>query len=120
MKKLLLVDDEIYIFNIFKHFSKNNFIVDYAPDGRRGLSLFNRNNYDLVITDLTMPKMDGMELSRQFTKIRPDIPIILFTGYNEVIPPETREALGIREVLFKPVSSKILASSIRRIIDRNE
>ena len=76
--------------------------------------------FDLVITDLTMPGIKGSELSREIIKIRPDIPIILITGYDGVISPEMKKKLGIKEVLFKPFSNNMLTSSIRRVLDQKE
>jgi len=90
--------------------------------GTEALEVFCRqpDKFGLVITDLTMPGMKGTELSREIIKNRPDIPIILCTGYYEVISPEMRQELGIREVLFKPVSDNVLTESIRRVFDQKE
>jgi two-component system, cell cycle sensor histidine kinase and response regulator CckA len=70
--------------------------------------------FDLLITDLTMPGMTGMDLARQVREVRPDLPIILSSGYADEVPEETLKALGIREVLPKPFQSQALRAAIGR------
>lgn len=77
----------------------------------------NPNRYDVVVTDLSMPKMSGIELSRAFLKIRPDTPIILCTGYSGHLAPEDAKEIGIREMLLKPVMNRDIAKLIRKIMD---
>ncbi len=72
--------------------------------------------YDLVITDLTMPNFTGAELARKFQDIRPDIPIILCTGYKERLSREDMERLGIKEVLIKPVQVRQLAEMMQQLL----
>jgi len=76
------------------------------------------DKFDLVITDLTMPKMTGKDLTRELIKIRPDIPVILSSGYTESISLEKAKQLGVRDYLMKPIAMKDLASSIRKILDK--
>ena len=73
-------------------------------------------SFDLVITDLTMPGLSGRELARGVQRIRPDVPVILCTGYSEQILPEKANELGIREVLCKPVAVRELARAVHRAI----
>ena len=75
-------------------------------------------NFDLVISDVTMPKMNGIELARKLIEIRPDIPIILTTGFTDLIKPEEAAGIGIREVLIKPYSKRDLGKTIRRVLDK--
>ncbi len=74
-------------------------------------------SYDLVVSDVTMPGMTGVELSRRLMEIRPDIPIILSTGFSELITPEEAKRLGIRELIMKPYDRRQLAETIRRVFD---
>lgn len=74
-------------------------------------------DFDLIITDQTMPGLTGKELSEQLMAIRPDIPIILCTGFSEVINEEKARAIGIREFIMKPVVITDLARVIRRTLD---
>jgi two-component system, cell cycle sensor histidine kinase and response regulator CckA len=71
-----------------------------------------------VITDLTMPAMTGLDFARQLQAIRPDLPIILTTGYNSTLTPERVRELGIREMLLKPLSMHSLAQALRRALNQ--
>ena len=73
--------------------------------------------FDLVITDLDMPDMTGDELAKALISVRPDIPIILCTGFSEIITKEKMAAVGIRELIMKPVIKNELAKVIRRVLD---
>ena len=73
--------------------------------------------YDLVISDMTMPKMTGDELARQIKAIRSDIPIILCSGFSERIHPHSMEAIGISAVLMKPVIYADLAHTVRQVLE---
>ena len=73
--------------------------------------------FDLVISDVRMPMMNGIELARKLLKIRPDIPIILATGFTDLIKPEEITSIGVREVLHKPYSLRDLGTTIRRVLD---
>lgn len=74
-------------------------------------------DFDLVITDLTMPQMTGVELAADLVKIRPDLPIILCSGFNESVSPEIARKLNIREFLMKPAKLADFAKAIRRVLD---
>jgi CheY-like chemotaxis protein len=75
---------------------------------------------DLVITDMTMPNMTGAELAQELRRIRPGIPVILCTGFSEVITPERVKALGIKEFIMKPMVKSQIASAIRRALDQKD
>ncbi len=76
------------------------------------------NRVDLVITDMTMPVLTGAELARQLIALRPDIPIILCTGFSDKIDAARAREIGIREYLMKPVVLKDLARAIRKVLDK--
>jgi len=67
---------------------------------------------------LTMPKMTGKDLARELIKIRPDIPVILSSGYTESISLEKAKQLGVRHYLMKPIAMKDLAKGIRKVLDK--
>jgi CheY-like chemotaxis protein len=69
--------------------------------------------FDLVITDLTMPHFTGLDLARRFQARRPDLPIIICTGYTELLKPEEVRLLGVREVLTKPLGLTQLAETVK-------
>ena len=68
---------------------------------------------------MTMPQMTGDQLARQVWEIRPDLPVILCTGYNEMISEDKANAMGIRKFLLKPVDKEELAVAIRNALDAN-
>jgi len=74
--------------------------------------------FDLVITDQTMPNMTGITLAQELMRIRPDIPVILYSGFDESITPELLKQTGIREFIMKPVAKKELAVVIRKVLDK--
>jgi ABC-type amino acid transport substrate-binding protein/signal transduction histidine kinase/ActR/RegA family two-component response regulator len=74
---------------------------------------------DLVVTDMTMPNLTGVELARQLIDLRADIPIILCSGFNETIDAAGAKAVGVREYLMKPVDMKELANVVRKVLDEN-
>ena len=76
--------------------------------------------FDLVITDQTMPEMTGVVLATKLLKVRPDLPIILCTGYSESVSTETAKEAGIREFVMKPASKKELAEAVHRALARPE
>jgi DNA-binding NtrC family response regulator len=76
------------------------------------------DKFDLVITDMAMPKMMGKELAQTLIDIRPDIPIIICTGYSDQIDPATAESIGIRNYIAKPIMGDMLALKVREILDK--
>jgi ABC-type amino acid transport substrate-binding protein/signal transduction histidine kinase/CheY-like chemotaxis protein len=77
----------------------------------------NRDHVDLIITDMTMPTLTGVELAQQLIRLRADIPIILCTGFSENINAAKAKEIGIREYLMKPVVMKELADTVRKVLD---
>jgi CheY-like chemotaxis protein len=70
--------------------------------------------YDLVITDQVMPEMTGLQLSVELLKIRPELPIIIMTGYSESVDQDKAKAAGIREYIEKPFTKRLISQVIRR------
>jgi len=77
------------------------------------------DGFDLVITDQTMPGMTGVLLAEKLRAMRPDIPIILCTGYSETVSPEEAESKDIQAFIMKPLSKIEAAETIRRVLDSN-
>jgi PAS domain S-box-containing protein len=82
-----------------------------------GMFLASPEQYDLVITDMTMPIMPGNELAREVLQIRPDIPIILCTGFSEYIDEAKAKSLGIRAFIMKPFTKKALGRLVRDVLN---
>ncbi|WP_299981100.1 response regulator, partial [Desulfobacula sp.] len=72
-----------------------------------------------VITDLAMPNMPGDKLAAELAKIRPDIPILLCTGFSETMSEEKVASLGIKGFILKPIVMKDLARKIREVLEKN-
>jgi len=78
------------------------------------------DEYDLVITDMTMPNMTGVELVPRLKEIRSDIPIIICTGFSEMIDEDKAKAVGIREYVMKPIVIEEIAKTIRKVLDERQ
>ncbi len=119
-EKILLVDDEEQIVDMVKQLlERMGYHVTGFTDSTEALEVFRAEpeNFDLVITDTTMPNMPGVELSKELLHIRPDVPIIICTGYSEEISEEKAKAIGIRAFVMKPVFKNELSAIIRKILD---
>jgi len=119
-ERLLLVDDEQAIIAIEKRILERlGYQVTSRPGSLEGLEAFRANpdQFDLVITDMSMPNMSGDKLAAELIKIRPDIPILLCTGYSESVTDEKIKALGIKGFLMKPIMIKAFAQKIRDVLD---
>jgi len=77
-------------------------------------------DFDLVITDMTMPNMTGNKLAREIMHIRPAIPVIICTGFSEAITSESAKAIGIKAFIMKPLIRQQIAATIRRVLDQKE
>ena len=119
-ERILFVDDEEFLIDTGQEtLEQLGYKVVATMSSQEALELFRSqpDQFDLVITDQTMPKMTGAELATKIMEIRPDIPIILCTGFSEVITEEQAKSLGIRAFVFKPISKKELALTTRRVFD---
>ena len=75
-------------------------------------------DFDLIITDMTMPKMTGMELSKKILQIDPDMPIIICTGFSELITDKKAYSMGVKKLVMKPVIRNDIAKVIREVFDK--
>jgi PAS domain S-box-containing protein len=119
-ERILLVDDEPAIVDIGKGMLENlGYTVETRTSPIEALEAFKAqpDKFDLVITDMTMPKMTGDELAKELMKIRPDIPIIVCTGFSERINEEKAKAMGIRRLVMKPIVQRELAEAVREALD---
>ncbi|MBD3290741.1 PAS domain S-box protein [candidate division KSB1 bacterium] len=119
-ENILFVDDEKSIVKLCnKILSQLGYSVTYDTDPIHIRELFRSDpqKYDLVITDMTMPNLSGDRLAIDLLQIRPDIPIIICTGFSEKISPEKAEQMGIKGFLMKPVEQVPLAKLVRKVLD---
>jgi len=119
---ILVVDDEETIIRMEKRVLENlGYIVTTATNSKDAFQLFQMQpeNFDLVVTDMTMPDMTGAELSKKLLDIRPDIPIILCTGFSHKMSEKKAREIGISKFCMKPLSGAQLADVIRKVLDEN-
>ena len=76
-----------------------------------------KDKFDLVITDMTMPQMTGEKLAKALIRLRPDIPVILCTGFSTKIDEKKAMAMGIRAFVSKPVLKREIAETVRAVLD---
>ena len=119
-ERILIVDDEPSILKINSLvLERQGYRVVAENDSLRALELFKKapNAFDLVLSDVTMPKLTGDRLAEAIMAIRPDIPVILCTGYSRLITQQTTDAMGVRALVAKPVVKKTLLTEIRKVLD---
>ncbi|OQX61493.1 MAG: hypothetical protein B5M55_08825 [Desulfococcus sp. 4484_242] len=119
-ERILLIDDEKAVVEpaqcLLEHLG---YEIVSKTSAVEALEMFRADpdRFDIVITDHTMPHMTGQDLAGEFLRMRPDIPIILCTGFAEPSISETAKASGIRELIAKPVAIHELAETIRNVLD---
>ena len=121
-ENILLVDDEKMVADMFEHSLTNiGYSVTKMTNSQEALSLFESapDDYDIILTDQTMPGLTGAELAKKSLEIRPNIPVILLTGYSETFSSHDAHSIGIKEYLMKPIVPGNLARAVRRILDES-
>ena len=122
-ERILLVDDEESIAHLLKRMLERlGYRVTARTSSVEALQAFcsQPEEFDIVVTDLSMPNISGTDLAAELLDIRPDIPIILCTGFSETLSKEKALAAGIREYIMKPVIASQIGGTIRRVLDKPE
>lgn len=117
---VLLVDDEVAIIETGKEMLEYlGYSVEICNNSPDALALFKQQpqRFDIVITDMTMPEMNGDLLAKKMMAIRPDIPVIICTGYNPQIDEITAKKNGLKAFIFKPLTFQKLATTVRNVLD---
>jgi PAS domain S-box-containing protein len=120
-EKILFVDDEELMVNMGKQILERlGYQVETKMNSVDALELFRSKSdqFDLVITDMAMPQMDGDKLVKEILKTRPEIPIILCTGFSEKVSEENAKELGIRAFATKPLIIQDFAVTVRQVLDK--
>jgi len=120
-ERILFIDDEPALVSMGKAFLESlGYEVVTETSSREALALFIRqpDSFDLVITDMTMPEMTGERLAKELRRIRPDIPIILCTGFSHHLNEEEAKAIGIGAFLMKPFGLRELAETVRTVLQK--
>jgi len=116
-ERILLVDDEEQVVRTGELLLRR---LGYAVEGEcRVLAALARverdpQEFQLVLTDQTMPDLTGLELARRIHALRPGLPVVITTGYSSTLTPERLQEAGVREVLAKPYTIQMLAETVRR------
>jgi two-component system CheB/CheR fusion protein len=119
---LFVDDDEMIVISVRNMLQRLGYTVTAIADSREALNLFSENpfQFDLVITDYTMPIVTGEALGKEMIRIRPDIPVILCTGYNDLLSSEMALAMGFRGFIMKPFTVREGSQLIRKVLDREQ
>jgi PAS domain S-box-containing protein len=119
-ERILVIDDEPLVVEMTSEtLTRLGYTVTGVESGPEGWQKYEHDPYqfDLVITDHVMPEITGMRLAAKMLEVRSDLPIILSTGYSEMVSPEKAKSAGIREFLMKPLMVQELAYIVRRVLD---
>ncbi len=120
MKNILVLDDDPSILSLFGQFFESaGYSVTLAPDGKEGLRSVKAKKPDLIITDIMMPEMDGLELLMEIKRHHPEIPVIAISGGMKIQPvsflPQAQK-FGARRVFIKPVSLADLLQAVQELL----
>jgi len=123
MSKILIIEDEASIRRVLtKILSEENdtYKVDEAEDGLQGLEKIKNTDYDLVLCDIKMPKMDGEELLEAVKKIKPEIPIVMISGHGDMETAINTMRLGAFDYISKPPDLNRLLNTVRNALDKKQ
>ncbi len=123
MSKILIIEDEAAIRRVLsKILSEENdtYLVELAEDGESGFEKIKSSDYDLVLCDIKMPKMDGVELLEAVKKIKPEIPIVMISGHGDMETAINTMRLGAFDYISKPPDLNRLLNTVRNALDKKQ
>lgn len=123
MPKILIIEDESAIRRVLsKILSEENdtYIVEEAEDGLQGIEKIKNDDYDLVLCDIKMPKMDGVEVLEAVKKIKPEIPMVMISGHGDLETAVNTMRLGAFDYISKPPDLNRLLNTVRNALDRKQ
>jgi len=121
MPKILVIEDEASIRRVLtKIISEENdtYNVEEAEDGLQGIELIKNNDYDLVLCDIKMPKMDGVEVLEKAKKIKPEVPIVMISGHGDLDTAVNTMRLGAFDYISKPPDLNRLLNTVRNALEK--
>ncbi|MFD2698660.1 sigma-54-dependent transcriptional regulator [Mesonia sediminis] len=121
MGKILIIEDEAAIRRVLKKIlteENKNYEVSEAEDGLIGIELIKNNDYDLVLCDIKMPKMDGVEVLDAVMKIKPEIPMVMISGHGDLETAVETMRKGAFDYIAKPPDLNRLLNTVRHALDR--
>ncbi|WP_339884561.1 sigma-54 dependent transcriptional regulator [Polaribacter vadi] len=121
MSKILIIEDEAAIRRVLKKIiseENESYNVEEAEDGLLGIEMIKDNDYDLVLCDIKMPKMDGVEVLEKAKKIKPEIPIVMISGHGDLDTAVNTMRLGAFDYISKPPDLNRLLNTVRNALDK--
>lgn len=121
MAKILIIEDEAAIRRVLsKIISEENdaYHVEQAEDGLTGIEMIKNNDFDLVLCDIKMPKMDGVEVLEKAKKLKPEVPIVMISGHGDLDTAVNTMRLGAFDYISKPPDLNRLLNTVRNALDR--
>ena len=122
-ERILFVDDDVSVAApVGEMLSQFGYDVETSTNPNHALTAFrdDPHRFDLLITDMTMPDLTGDDLAREVIRIRPDMPVIICTGFNRRIDDFNADAMGVKGLITKPFTIKDVAKTVREVLDRRE
>jgi PAS domain S-box-containing protein len=119
-ERIMIIDDEAVITQIHKKIlGKLGYRITTYTSSEKALEAFRAHpeEFDMVITDMSMPKINGIQLAEKIFANRPDLPVILCTGFSNLVNEEKIKSIGIRKLVMKPILRKTLALAVREVLD---
>tara|TARA_B110000503_G_C7146390_1_gene413181 strand:+ start:394 stop:1560 length:1167 start_codon:yes stop_codon:yes gene_type:complete len=121
MATILVVDDDRPIRSTLKEILEfEKFKVEDAEDGQMAIDKIQKNNYDLILCDIKMPKMDGIEVLQKIQELKPEIPVVMISGHGDIETAVGAIKLGAFDFIAKPLDLNRLLVTVRNALDRNE
>lgn len=123
MSKILVIEDEAAIRRVLVKIlseENNTYQVEEAEDGLIGLEKVKNDDYDLILCDIKMPKMDGVEVLEAIKKIKPEIPVVMISGHGDLDTAVNTMRLGAFDYISKPPDLNRLLNTVRNALDRKE
>ena len=119
MKNILIIDDEISILHSIERQLKNDqYNLDIENNPENGILKIEKNNYDLVITDMIMKPITGLDVLKKIKTDYPHIPVIILTGYLDDKMMEQIKQIGCEDLLIKPIRKTILNQAIEKLFNK--
>ena len=123
MSKILIIEDEASIRRVLVKIlseESDTYQVDEAEDGAAGLEKIKNNDYDLVLCDIKMPKLDGVEVLEEVKKIKPEIPMVMISGHGDMETAIHTMRLGAFDYISKPPDLNRLLNTVRNALDKKQ
>ncbi|NNK70535.1 MAG: sigma-54-dependent Fis family transcriptional regulator, partial [Flavobacteriaceae bacterium] len=123
MPKILIIEDEAAIRRVLSKIlseESETYEVDEAEDGLVGLEKIKKDDYGLILCDIKMPKMDGVEVLEAVKTIKPEIPVVMISGHGDLDTAVNTMRLGAFDYISKPPDLNRLLNTVRNALDRKE